>query len=155
METVAVSQVLPGPGVGNLTVMLGQRLRGFPGAVIALIAMLTPGAVLMVVLSALYFQHGQLPTFISIFRGIAAAAAGLALATGVQMGWHGARSVRGLVLAGGSIACMIVLRLPTVAAIVLFGAIGIALHWPERGNVQPPPQPHPTAVEQGIDTADA
>src|ERR1700722_19334150 len=85
LDALALSQVLPGPNIGNLSVLLGQRLRGLRGAALALLAVLTPGAVAMLVLSALYFGHGQVPGLLPVFKGIGAAAAGLALATSLQV----------------------------------------------------------------------
>src|SRR5579884_3638740 len=94
LDALALSQVLPGPNIGNLSVLLGARLRGVRGAAIALSAVLAPGALAMIVLSALYFGHGTLPSLLPIFKGIGAAAAGLATATSLQVAWSGVRSLR-------------------------------------------------------------
>src|SRR4051812_5017783 len=78
LDALALSQVLPGPNIGNLSILLGARLRGARGALLALVAVLAPGALAMLVLSALYFSHGHLPSLLPVFKGIGAAAAGLA-----------------------------------------------------------------------------
>ncbi len=127
LERLAISQLLPGPNIGNLAVLLGQRLRGFRGAALALIATLAPGALLMIGLSAFYFARGQVPGAAPAFRGIAAAAAGLALGTTLQIGWKSARGVRAAPLAALTIVAVLVLRLPTLPAIVLLGGLGVLL----------------------------
>jgi chromate transporter len=127
LERLAISQMLPGPNVGNLTVLLGQRLRGVRGAAIALAATLAPGAALMLILSALYFARGQMPGAGAAFRGIAAAAAGLALATSLQIAWRGARSLEAVALAALALVAVSVLHVPTLLAIAVLGMLGAVL----------------------------
>ncbi|HLZ69375.1 MAG TPA: chromate transporter [Dehalococcoidia bacterium] len=127
LERLAISQLLPGPNVSNLAVLLGQRLRGFRGAALALIATLGPGALLMLGLSAFYFARGQVPGAGPAFRGIAAAAAGLALGTTVQIGWKSARGLRAALLGLLTLVAVLVLHLPTLLAILLLGALGVLL----------------------------
>ncbi len=142
LERLAISQLLPGPNIGNLAVLLGQRLRGFRGAALALIATLAPGALLMIGLSAFYFARGQVPGAGPAFRGIAAAAAGLALGTTLQIGWKSARGVRAALLAALTIVAVLVLRLPTLPAIVLLGGLGVLLF-----HAAPfPPAPLPQGI---------
>jgi chromate transporter len=144
LEVFGVSQILPGPNIGNFAVVLGQRLRGLRGAVLALLALLLPGAALMLVLSTLYFGRGEVPALSSILRGVAAAAAGMTLATALQIGYSMARSVRGVVtvlLAAGGIA---ILHLPIVLAILVLGATGIFLSRPRRGGTPGPIARDPT-----------
>jgi chromate transporter len=136
LERLAISQLLPGPNIGNLAVLLGQRLRGFRGAALALIATLGPGALLMLGLSAFYFARGQVPGAGPAFRGIAAAAAGLALGTTLQIGWRSARGVRAAVLGALTLLAVLVLHLPTLLAILLLGAGGVLLY-----RLPPPKRP--------------
>lgn len=127
LERLAISQLLPGPNVGNLTVLLGQRLRGLRGAALALAATLAPGATLMLALSALYFARGQIPGAGSAFRGIGAAAAGLALATSLQIAYRATRTLRAAALALLTIAAVGVLHVPTLVAILVLGVSGALL----------------------------
>lgn len=130
LEDFGVSQVLPGPNIGNFAVVLGQRLRGLRGAVLALAALLAPGAVLMLVLSALYFSRGEVPALSSILRGVAAAAAGMTAATALQVGQQLGRSLRGILLALITLLAIAILHLPTVLTIVALGLAGILLFRP-------------------------
>lgn len=85
LEAVAVSQVIPGPNIGNLAAYLGQRLRGVRGAALALACLVTPGATAIVALAWLYFNG--MPTSVTepVGMGVAAAAAGLAAAALVRL----------------------------------------------------------------------
>ena len=106
---------------------LGQRLRGLRGAALALAATLAPGAALMLALSALYFARGQIPGAGSAFRGIGAAAAGLALATSLQIAYRSTRTLPAAALALLTIAAVSVLHVPTLLAILALGAGGAVL----------------------------
>ncbi len=85
LEAVAVSQVLPGPNIGNLAAYLGQRLRGVTGAVIALLCLVVPGATAIVALAWLYFNGMPASVTEPVGTGVAASAAGLAAAALVRL----------------------------------------------------------------------
>jgi len=86
VEYLAISQTLPGLNATNMAVLVGDRLRGFFGALAAIVAICLPGAVLMLIAGALYQSHGDKPLVTAMLRGVAAAAVGLILATTIQLG---------------------------------------------------------------------
>ncbi len=159
LEVFGVSQILPGPNIGNFAVVLGQRLRGTRGALLALLALLLPGAALMLLLSMLYFSGSEVPALPSILRGVAAAAAGMTLATALQIGYSLARSVRGVILALLAAGGIVLLHLPIVLAILILGAIGIFLARPRGESGARPhdgvsPQPDAGAPSSAADRAE-
>jgi chromate transporter len=111
LEAVAVSQILPGPNIGNLAAYLGQRLRGGMGAVVAVLCLTIPGALSILGLAWLYY-HGM-PASVSepVGKGVSAASAGLASAAVWRLR-KGAGHVPGYAVAG--------------LTFLLFGP----LHWP-------------------------
>jgi chromate transporter len=52
-EVLTVAQLLPGPNLVNLSAYLGYRLVGIPGALLGIVCLCLPGAVLAVALSGL------------------------------------------------------------------------------------------------------
>lgn len=80
LEAIAVSQILPGPNIGNLAAYLGQRLRGGQGAIIAVLCLTLPGAISILALAWLYFNGMPASVSEPIGRGVSAAAAGLSAA---------------------------------------------------------------------------
>lgn len=54
VEALAIAQVLPGPNVVNLSMMIGDRFFGLRGAIAALAGMLAAPAVIVLGLAALY-----------------------------------------------------------------------------------------------------
>lgn len=85
LEAVAVSQMLPGPNIGNLAAYLGQRLRGRTGAAIGLLCLTLPGGIAIVVLAWLYFSGMPASITEPVGTGVAASAAGLAAAALVRL----------------------------------------------------------------------
>jgi chromate transporter len=86
LELLSISQTLPGLNATNMAVLAGDRLRGLPGAVAAMIGICLPGALIMYVAGMTYREHGDSPLGTAILKGVAAAAVGLILATTVQLG---------------------------------------------------------------------
>ena len=77
LEDWAVAQVMPGPNVVNLSMMIGARYFGLRGAMAALAGMLTVPLVLVLCLAALHGQVGDHPGVTGAFRGMAAVSAGM------------------------------------------------------------------------------
>ncbi|MBI3525587.1 MAG: chromate transporter [Betaproteobacteria bacterium] len=85
VEEWAVAQIMPGPNVVNLALMLGARSFGLPGALAALAGILTVPLVLVLLLALAYTQYAGLPEVAGALRGMGAVAAGLILATGLKL----------------------------------------------------------------------
>ena len=113
-EAFALCAFLPGGNMVNFAVIFGARMRGPLGALAALAGLLGPPMILVIAVGALYAHYGELSALRRMLIGIAAAAAGLMLATVLKM-------ARPLFKDRAVIAPLI--------AFVTFVAIGI-LHWP-------------------------
>lgn len=85
VNLVSLSQVLPGPNIVNLSVMLGRRFAGTSGALAALGGLMIAPLTIVLILGALYERFGQLPQLNHMFGNLAAAAAGLILTTAAKM----------------------------------------------------------------------
>ena len=85
LEDSAVAQVLPGPNVVNLAVMIGDRYFGLRGAAAALAGMLTVPLFVILALAVLYAHYAGNPQVAGALRGMGAVAAGLITATGVKL----------------------------------------------------------------------
>jgi chromate transporter len=85
IEDWAVAQVMPGPNVVNLSLMIGGRYFGLKGAMVALAGMLTVPLILVLLLALVYAQFADLPGVAGALRGMGAVAAGLIAATGLRL----------------------------------------------------------------------
>ena len=86
VEYLAISQTLPGLNATNMAVLVGDSLRGWLGAITALIGICLPGGSLMFAIGMAYQAGGNNPTVLAALKGVAAAAIGLILATTIKLG---------------------------------------------------------------------
>jgi len=85
IEEWAVAQILPGPNVVNLSLMLGARYFGIRGALASLAGMLFVPSVIVLILGVLYASYATHPGVAGAIRGMSAVAAGLIIATGIKL----------------------------------------------------------------------
>jgi chromate transporter len=85
LETLALGQVLPGPNVCNVSLMVGDRFFGTRGAFAALAGMMSVPLVLVLALTALYAQFAANEVVAGALRGMGAVAGGLIAATGIKL----------------------------------------------------------------------
>jgi chromate transporter len=130
-ELFALCQFLPGPNIVNLSIIYGTRLYGFWGAAVALIGLLAPPVVLMILAGMAYQAYGELPLFRGGLTGLAAAAAGLLIATAVSMTEPLVRRERipQLVVALATFAAVGALQLSMLWALLVLAPLSIALAW--------------------------
>jgi chromate transporter len=130
-ELFALCQFLPGPNIVNLSIIYGTRLYGFWGAAAALVGLLAPPVVLMIIAGAIYARYGELPLFRGGLTGLAAAAAGLLIATAVQMAEPLVRKERipQLLVALAAFIAIGALQLSMLWTLLVLAPISIALAW--------------------------
>ncbi len=125
IEDWAVAQILPGPNVVNLMLMLGDRYFGLRGALAAAGGMLLVPMVLLIALAMLFAGQSHLPEAQGALRGMGAVAAGLVAGTGLKLLSALGSNVLGRVVAGAVVAVMFVaitwLRAPLALALLLIG----------------------------------
>ena len=85
VETLSMGQVLPGPNIINVALMIGDRFFGLRGALAALAGLLAAPLVIVLLLAALYAQLASIPAVAGALRGMGAVAAGLVVATAVKL----------------------------------------------------------------------
>ena len=112
VELLTIGQLLPGPNVLNLTVMVGHRLGGLSGAA-ASIAGYLGWPVLVVIGMGIFYQHyGTVPQVQQALAGMSKVAAGLLLATVIKLAMVLPRQWR-----------------PWLFGVLAFSAVGI-MRWP-------------------------
>jgi chromate transporter len=85
VEVLAIGQVLPGPNVCNVALMVGDRFLGWRGAFAALAGMIALPLVIVLALTALYAQYAHLPAVAGALRGMGAVAAGMFVGTALRL----------------------------------------------------------------------
>jgi chromate transporter len=128
-EMLGLCQFLPGGNIMNVTIALGSRFQGVPGAVACLVGLMAAPVAIVIGLGAVYDQYAAYPPVRRAFISLAAAAAGFLLASA----WKIAYPLRAKPLA---IACAVVtfvvialLRLPLVEAMPVLAIGSTLLLW--------------------------
>lgn len=134
LEDWAVAQILPGPNVVNLSLIIGDRYFGFSGAMAALAGMLVFPLLIVVALAALLGGFADMPVVQGALRGMSAVSAGLIAATGLKLTASLKNNAMGQVacwffLVAGFIATAL-LRIPLAAVLLVLG--GGAWWWAYR-----------------------
>ena len=129
---LGLCQFLPGGNIVNLSIQVGARFRGPPGAVAALCGLMLAPMAIVLVLGMLYGAFGGTGVVRGVFSGISAAAAGLVIATALKM----ARPLwpKPVVLGFGvaAFAAVGVLRWPMVEVLAVLAPLSVAAAWWRR-----------------------
>ena len=83
LEGLALGQIIPGPNVYNVAVMIGYRFAGLRGAFAAVGGLLGVPLLALILLGLLYQRFSALPVLERALTGMTAVAAGLLLANTV------------------------------------------------------------------------
>jgi chromate transporter len=84
LDAWGLAQALPGGNIINLSIGFGSRCAGPLGALAAFFGLTLAPFAIMVALGLLYARFGRLPEIAGVVRGVAAAGAGLVVATGLK-----------------------------------------------------------------------
>jgi chromate transporter len=85
VDLLTLGQLLPGPNVLNLTVMVGYRFAGWTGAAASVAGFLGWPCLVVIGMGVLYQQFGTLPQVQRALAGMSIVAAGLLLATVIKL----------------------------------------------------------------------
>ena len=85
VEDWSVAQILPGPNVINLAIMIGGKHFGWPGALSALLGLLFVPTLLVLFIASAIAGVGETQAMQGALRGMGAVSAGLIMATGIKM----------------------------------------------------------------------
>ncbi len=133
VEMLSVSQVLPGPNVVNLSLMIGDRYFGWRGALAALAGMLAVPTVIVLLLAALYAQFAHVPWVAGALRGMGVVAAGLVIGTALKL-WSALKlnplgRAPALLIALLTLVAVGALRWPLLWVIAGLGSLSVGIAW--------------------------
>jgi chromate transporter len=131
VEDWAVAQVMPGPNVVNLAMMIGARQFGLAGALTALGGMLAVPLVLVLLLAMLHAEFAGNPQVAGALRGMAAVSAGLIGASGLKLSASLARNPMPLAwcvaISAAGFVLVAWLKCPLIYVLFALGGLGCAL----------------------------
>lgn len=137
VQMLSISQTLPGLNATNMAILVGDRLRGVPGALVAIIAICLPGGLIMFNVGMAYGLHNEKPLVTAMFQGIAAAAVGLVLAVTVQLGQKSLKYRDDLIFVALTVIGVNVFHLSVLYVLLGVGAFAIWWRRPRADQKEP------------------
>ena len=133
VEEWAVAQVMPGPNVVNLSLMIGGRYFGLPGALAGLAGMLLAPLTVVLMLAMAFGTVSDAAWAQGALRGMGAVSAGLIAGTGLKL----IAALRGnpmrmpacITLSALSFTGVALLRWPLAWVLLFVGLLGIGWAW--------------------------
>ncbi len=127
LEDWAVAQVLPGPNVANLAVILGDRYMGARGAVVAVTGLFAIPFVLVVTLAIAFGSISHLPQVQGAMRGLGLVVAALIVSTALKLlpalRSHPGGPVFCVLAAAATIVCVVWLKWPLIWVLLSVGSL--------------------------------
>lgn len=136
VELLSISQSLPGLNATNMAVLLGDRLKGWVGAAAGLLGMCLPGGTLMLVVGMFYRSHGDHAITTALLKGVAAAAAGLLMATVIQLGKKSLSHQFDLVFVAVTVLAVNRFHLGVPKTLIFVGLAAIFFHYPRKSAAE-------------------
>ena len=129
VEMLSLGQVLPGPNLINLALMVGQHFFGWRGAAVALAGMLAAPLALILIVALAYANYAHTPLVAHALQGMSAVVAGLVIAMATKLfpavrhylpnwGW--------VALSFGAVG---LLRVNLLWVLLALGPLAVALAW--------------------------
>jgi len=124
-EAFALAQSLPGTSAGNAATYIGLRLRGWRGALAAMIGLILPSTLMMILLAILYRHLRSLPDTDRLFHGLNAAVVAVIVVAAWRIGRNTLTRAWQWYLAVFSAIGVIFFKATIIEIILAAGLIGI------------------------------
>jgi chromate transporter len=132
VELLTIGQLLPGPNVLNLTVMVGHRFAGLTGALVAVAGYLGWPCLVVIGMGVLYQHYGDLPQVQQALGGMSKVAAGLLLATVIKLAMVLPRHWRPWLFGIMAFAGVGVMRWPLLWVLGALAPCAVVIAWREQ-----------------------
>lgn len=131
-DMLALCQFLPGPNVVNMSVAVGARFGGIPGVLACFLGLMAAPMTIVLGLGIVYAQFEDDPMVRRAFAALAAAAAGLAVATALKIVAPLRTRPLDIGIAALSFLAIAVLRLPLLGTMLVLAPLSCLLVWATR-----------------------
>ena len=128
LSGLALSQILPGPTMVNMTLYLGTQLRGAVGALVGWVTLVLPPSVAIIAIYLVYLQFHGVGVVHFALNGVAATAVGLNIATGIRVAQR-TKNAPALVIAAAVFVAVAVLHWPMLWVVAGAAPISLAVAW--------------------------
>jgi chromate transporter len=125
-EVLSLCQFLPGPNIGNVSVVVGRRWFGPVGSVVAFFGLMGLPLIWVFALALLYADYASSPAVRAVVTGVGIAGGGMFIGTAIKLAkplvskpWGVALAVScGCVIAFGRVSLFLVLPVAAVLGVL-------------------------------------
>ncbi|HZO80994.1 MAG TPA: chromate transporter [Candidatus Binataceae bacterium] len=135
LDALEISQTLPGLNSVNMSVIIGDKLRGIGGAIAATAGMMLPGTLIVMSLGVAWQEQAHNPQIKFFLVGVAAAAVGLLSIVTLQLGHKQFARPLDLAIIVATFAAVSILRLPLYLVLLVMGPAAVWLYRPGAKHV--------------------
>ena len=129
VDMLSLGQVLPGPNLVNLALMVGQHFFGWRGAAAALAGMLAAPLAIILAVAIAYANLAQAPVVVRALQGMSAVVAGLVIAMALKLLPTLRRRRTAWIWAALTFGAVGLARLDLLWVLALMAPLAVALSW--------------------------
>ena len=133
LDALELSETLPGLNSVNMSVIVGDRMRGAAGATAAVSGLMIPGMIVVMTLGVLWDSQRHNPYLRAFLIGVAAAAVGLLLTVTIQLGHKQFARFPDVLFIAVTFAAVSIFNISLVAVLLVIGPLAILYYHP-RGD---------------------
>ncbi|MBV8772591.1 MAG: chromate transporter [Deltaproteobacteria bacterium] len=130
LDALELSETLPGLNSVNMSVIIGDRVRGVPGAAAAVAGLVLPGIVVVMVLGVLWNEQRHNPYLRAVLIGVAASAVGLLTTVTLQLGHRQFVRLADLLFISATFGAVSLLKIPLLIVLLTLGPLAIWYYRP-------------------------
>ena len=130
LDALEISQTLPGLNAVNLSVIIGDNLRGIPGVIAAVAGLVLPGVIVIMGLGAAWQKQSHDPQVKAFLTGVAAAAVGLLSTVTLQLGHKQFVKPLDLTIVAATFVAVSILHIPLYIVLLVIGTAAVLLYRP-------------------------
>ncbi|MGA8058848.1 MAG: chromate transporter [Candidatus Binataceae bacterium] len=130
LDALEISQTLPGLNAVNMSVIIGDNLRGIPGAIAAVAGLVLPGVIVIMGLGAAWQEESHDPQVRAFLIGVAAAAVGLLSTVTLQLGHKQFVKPLDLAIIAATFVAVSILHIPLYLVLLVIGSAAVLLYRP-------------------------
>jgi len=130
LDAFELSETLPGLSSVNMSIIVGDRLRGVAGAAAAVAGLLLPGMVVTMTLGVLWSEQRHNPYLHAVLMGIAASAVGLLTTVTLQLGHRQFARLADLLFIVATFVAVSFLKISLVIVLLMLGPLAIWYYRP-------------------------
>ncbi len=142
VDALEISETLPGVNTVNMAVIVGDDLRGVPGAALAVAGVLLPGVIFVMSFGILWQEHRHNPHLASFLLGVAATAVSLLLVVTLQVGSTKLTRMPDALIIFLTFATTSVFHFPLPATLLGIGGLSVWLYRPKPHRLTRHPGEH-------------